>query len=101
MHKTTNMIFIQQDSPFEDETLIIEEDEQSVWAYRYDKNKELIQDGFLCSRGQLVENREEIKIAIDKGLAPPLLRSFHNKHSVQSDLQEKAIQAEWISNDEI
>jgi len=95
------MIFIQHDSPLGTEKIIIEEDEKSIWAYLVDNNGNLIQDGFLCSTGALVETKEQVKQAIDKGLAPPLLKNYQNDFSIQKNLTEADFRIDWVSENEI
>ena len=95
------MIFIQNRNPFGHENLIIEEDENSIWAYLIDNEDQLIMDGFICSTGKLVESSEEIKTAMDKGSAPPLLSKFKNEHSIQKSLNENDLSIEWVSEDEL
>jgi len=98
---TQKMIYIKEVNPNNDITLIIEEDIYSIWAYLLNDTSEIIQDGFICSTGHLVNSQEEIKNAIDNGLAPPLLKNFANEHSIQTNLNENDIEFEWQSKDEI
>ena len=95
------MIFIQSNSPFKEETLIIEEDTMSIWAYLLNDSNEIIQYGLLCSTGELIEEQSQIKTAIDNGLAPPLLRDFENDYSIQIGLAKDDLDVEWVSGEEL
>ncbi|GAA4841762.1 hypothetical protein [Algivirga pacifica] len=95
------MLYLEISSPYNQETLIIEEDQKSIWAYLLDHKQGIIMDGFLCSTGTLVNSQQEIKAAIDRGLAPPLQTKFKNNHSIQTNLSEKIISVDWYSPNQI
>jgi hypothetical protein len=95
------MIFIQEPNPFSNESLVIEEDANSIYAYRLNSEQTVLQDIFICSTGKIVETANEIKEAIDLGFAPPLLRSFANEYSIQKYLTEDDISINWISVEEV
>ncbi|MBR9859589.1 hypothetical protein GYB22_02335 [bacterium] len=95
------MIYIQEQNPFADETLVVEEDENSIWVYRVDSEKKIVQDVLFCSTGKLVENSADIKEASITGQAPPLLRSFANELYIQKGLTEDDISINWLSVDEV
>ncbi|WP_232124628.1 hypothetical protein [Tenacibaculum finnmarkense] len=78
-------------------------DIHSVWAYVIDitDNKDEIEfDGFICSRGTLIQNKEEIGTYIndDQGYAPPLLIEYKNEFSIINDLIESDIKIDWKDN---
>lgn len=95
------MIYIQEKNPFTDEALVVEEDENSIWIYRVDNENKIVQDALFCSTGKLVDNSAEIKEAISRGLAPPLLKSFANELSIQTGLTVDDITIKWLSADEV
>ena len=95
------MIFIEQQNPFGENILVIEEDKMSIWAYLIDENGQLIQDGFICSTGYLAKNKEEVKNAMSNGSAPPLLDSFQTPNSIQQNLNATDIAVKWVSQDEV
>ncbi|MCF1192029.1 hypothetical protein LRR18_10585 [Mangrovimonas sp. AS39] len=80
--------------------ILVQGDIHSVWAYVIDitDNKDEIEfDGFICSRGTIIQTKDEIETYIndDQGFAPPLLGDYKNKHSVIKDLVEANIEIEW------
>ena len=83
--------------------VLVQGDIHSVWAYIIDitNNKDEIEfDGFVCSRGTLIENSEEIETYIndDRGYAPPLLKEYSNKYSVIRNLEVTDIKIDWNDN---
>lgn len=78
-------IFISKRIPIGDHQIVIEGDQHTIWAYIF-LNKKILFDGFLCSRGTLIDNLDEVKMFIDKSCAPPLAKSFSNKFSIQKEV---------------
>ncbi|WP_299314097.1 hypothetical protein [uncultured Aquimarina sp.] len=96
---TIDGIFITSTDPISGRTLMIEEDEYSVWVYVLNLDKQGIDfDGFLCS----VVDPESITIspkeATKNGNSPPLTTNFANKHSYIKNLKSKDIQVHWKQN---
>ncbi len=96
---TVDGIFITSTDPISGRTLMIEEDEYSVWVYVLNSDKQGIDfDGFLCS----VVDPESITIspqeATKNGNAPPLTTSFSNKYSYIKNLKSKDIKIHWKQN---
>ncbi|WP_299439794.1 hypothetical protein [uncultured Aquimarina sp.] len=96
---TVDGIFITSTDPISGRTLMIEEDEYSVWVYVLNSDKQGIDfDGFLCS----VVDPESIKIspkeATKNGNAPPLTTTFANKYSYIKNLKSKDIKIYWKQN---
>ncbi len=95
----TDGIFITSTDPVSGRTLMIEEDEYSVWVYVLNSDKQGIDfDGFLCS----VVNPESItltpKEATKNGNAPPITTAFSNKYSYVKNLKSKDIKVYWKQN---
>jgi len=95
----TDTIFITSTDPISGRTLMIEEDEYSVWVYVLNADMQGIDfDGFLCS----VVDPESIEIspkeATKNGNAPPLTTSFSNKYSYIKNLKSKDIKVYWKQN---
>ncbi|AXT50760.1 hypothetical protein D1818_07925 [Aquimarina sp. BL5] len=92
-------IFITSTDPISGRTLMIEEDEYSIWVYVLNPDKQGIDfDGFLCS----VVDPESITIspkeATKNGNAPPLTTNFANKYSYIKNLKSKDIKVYWKQN---
>ena len=91
-------IFISDFNEEVNKTLVVEGDEHTIWAYvlnSLDGQNNIEFQGFLCSRGTLVEEESEIGDYIDQGFAPPLLRSFSNEYSVQEEITANNISIFW------
>src|SRR5690606_12792820 len=78
-------------------------DIHTVWAYVIDitNNKDEIEfDGFICSRGTIIQTKDEIEAYIndDQGFAPPLLAEYKNEYSIVNDLVESDIKIDWKHN---
>lgn len=96
---TVDGIFITSTDPISGRTLMIEEDEYSIWVYVLNADKQGIDfDGFLCS----VVDPESITIspkeATKNGNAPPLTTTFANKYSYIKNLKSKDIKIYWKQN---
>lgn len=83
--------------------ILVQGDTHSVWAYVIDitDHKDEIEfDGFICSRGTIVQTKDEIEAYIndDQGFAPPLLTEYKNEHSVIKNLTETDIEIHWNKN---
>lgn len=79
-----------------DRVVVVEGDEHSVWAYVLTPDQKGIDfDGFLCSRGTLAKNSEEIKSYMEAGCAPPLFAELSTESAIQEDLQTEDIQILW------
>ena len=83
--------------------ILVQGDIHTVWAYVIDitDNKDKIEfDGFICSRGTIVQTKDKIELYINdnQGFAPPLLAEYKNEHSVIKDLSETNIEIHWEKN---
>ncbi|WP_378183786.1 hypothetical protein [Aquimarina sp. SS2-1] len=92
-------IFITSTDPESGRTIMIEEDEYSIWVYVLNPDMQGIDfDGFLCS----VVDPESINIspkeATKNGNAPPLTSAFANQYSYIKNLKSKDIKIHWKSN---
>ncbi|MFD2561624.1 hypothetical protein [Aquimarina rubra] len=93
---TIDGIFITSTDPISGRTLMIEEDEYSIWVYVLNSDKQGIDfDGFLCS----VVDPESITIspkeATKNGNAPPLTTNYANKYSYIKNIKPKDIKVHW------
>lgn len=94
--KTRDRIFITSTDFESSRTLLIEEDENSVWAYLLKPNKEGIDfDGFICA----VKNPKAIQAGVvettKNGSAPALTSAFANKYSFIKKLRKQDIKIVW------
>jgi len=86
-----NDIYITRHIDLIQKDIVIEGDEHSIWAYLLDSENNIVLDGFVCSRGTIVDSTTLVKDFIDKGFAPPLSKDFKNDFSIQSDLNSADI----------
>lgn len=94
--KDKEPIFISSKDPNSNCTLLIEEDEYSVWAYLLRPDKEGIDfDGFLCAVQDPKTIQINVKEAIKNGVAPPLSTTFANKYSYVKKLRKQDIRIVW------
>lgn len=88
-------IFLTKVNQSEAQTLVIEGDEHSVWAYLLNSSQKVELDGFICSRGTLVESGDKVREFLDKGFQPPLVEALSNENSVQLEINEESIKIHW------
>ncbi|MEM7374607.1 MAG: hypothetical protein AAF587_38800 [Bacteroidota bacterium] len=92
-------IYISETNAVQRQELIIEGDAHSVWAYVLNLPENKVKfDGFVCSRGTIVERSEEVKEFIAKGISPPLMKRYSNQYSIQTGLESRHIQIDWREN---
>ncbi len=97
-----NEIYISKINEEQNREVIIEGDDHSVWAYVLKHSDETIGlefDGFVCSRGTVVESSDEVKMFIDKGISPPLMEKYANEFSIQNSIENEDIEINWIRNE--
>lgn len=85
---------IYKSDSFGDFNIVVEGDEHSIWAYVFEKVEEeyqLLCEGFICSRGLLVETNEDVKSYIEKDFQPPLMKEYAAENAVQKDLASSDI----------
>ena len=86
----------------QNQTLVIEGDGFSVWAYLLQEDDENIDfGGFLCSTGTLVDTDEEVEHFLKEGNQPPLLKEFANEFSIVPDLKSEEITVESLTAETI
>ncbi|MDE1208350.1 hypothetical protein [Tenacibaculum larymnensis] len=91
-------IYLTEYNETENRNLIIDSDQHSVWAYVLDSNNQIEFEGFLCSRGTLVESVENVKEFIAKDFQPPLRKNFANEFSIQSGIKNENLKIVWENN---
>ncbi|WP_375238886.1 hypothetical protein [Aurantibacter sp.] len=82
----------------EKRNLIIDSDQHSIWAYLLDSQNQIEFDGFLCSRGTLVESNEKVKEFIEMDFQPPLIKRVANEFSIQIGITNENIKIDWKNN---
>lgn len=89
-------IFLSQNHPLSSFCLVIQGDDHSIWAYLQDqKSNQILLDGFLCSRGTILDSPSLVKAFIDSELAPPISKSFSNEFTMQVDVRINDFQIHW------
>ena len=81
--------------------VIVEGNEYSVFAYiMKNSNTEpiILQDGFLCSRGTILQSASEIQEYIKNGVSPPLISEFSNDYSVVEKISNESINIAFENN---
>ena len=91
-------IYITQSADNSKCQLVIQGDDHSVYAYFLNNSGEVEFDGFLCSRGTLVESSEEVRNFIENSQNPPLTKSFANEFSIHEELVADDISIDWQKN---
>lgn len=79
-------------------SIVIKGDEHTVWAYLMKivgEEHHVIFHGFLCSRGTIVDNPEEVEEFLEQDLLPPLIEEYSNEFSIQMDLKNENFEIEW------
>ena len=57
--------------------------------------QELLFDGFLCSRGTIVDESEDVERYINNDLQPPLMESYKNEYSIHNSIVNSDLKIEW------
>lgn len=76
----------------------IKGDDNAVWVFVYQvegDSLDIIMDGFLCSRGEILENQLETIEYVQRGEAPPICREFASEECVVYGLAEDDIDVIW------
>jgi len=93
-----NDIFLSENNSQLQMNFLIESDEHSIWGYLIDAvTNEIIQDGFLCSKGTILGSTAEVKSFIDSGIAPPISKQYSNEYTIQPYIQENEIRINWTT----
>jgi hypothetical protein len=96
-------IFISEINERINRAIVIEGDEHTVWAYcmkLVDEEKELLFDGFICSRGTIVDKSEEVRNFISNDYQPPLMDEYKNDFSIHESITNEDFRIKW-ENDSI
>ena len=97
-----NEIYLSKINEEQNREVIVEGDDHSVWAYVLKHSEESIGiefDGFICSRGTLVESSKEIKDYINNAISAPLMKRYSNEFSIQREIENKDIEIDWHGNE--
>ncbi len=91
-------IYLTQYNESQKLSVIIEGDQYSVWAYIVDNENEemnILFHGFVCSKGLIVNTNEAVKLHLNQGAAPPLMREYANEYSIQNDISNDRLFIVW------
>jgi len=97
-----NEIYLSKINEEQNREVIVEGDDHSVWAYVLKHSEESIGiefDGFICSRGTLVESSKEIKDYMNNAISAPLMKRYSNEFSIQREIENKDIEIDWNGNE--
>ena len=81
--------------------IIVEGNEYSVFAYIMKNSSAepiIQQDGFLCSRGTILQSASEVLEYVKNGFSPPLISEFSNDYSVVEKISNKNINIVFENN---
>lgn len=102
---STEEIFVSEINETIERAIIIDGDEHTVWAYllkMVNEEQELLFEGFICSRGTIVDESTDVNEYIDKGFQPPLLRNYRNEFSMHKNLTNEDFEIIWeIENNRV
>ncbi|BDD09829.1 hypothetical protein FUAX_22610 [Fulvitalea axinellae] len=90
-----NEIYISEFNQEEGVGLIISGDEHSVWAYLTNEDNEILLDGFVCSRGLLIDTNDDVRKYIEASFQPPLIREYASEFAVKTDLNADDLTIAW------
>jgi len=80
-------------------TLVIEGDPHSVWAFYITPESQSVKfDGFICSRGTIIDDINEVNDYLKNGFSPPISSEYANENTKQN-VSIKDISIAW--NEEI
>lgn len=91
-------IFLSEVNEHLERAIVIDGDQHTIWAYclkKVNDKQELLFDGFICSRGTVVKNSQEVKNFIDNDLQPPLMDKYVNEYSIHQSLCSEDFKIEW------
>ncbi len=91
-------IYITEYNKLENRNLVIDSDQHSIWAYVLDSENRIEFDGFICSRGTLVDTSSNVKEFIENDFQPPLTKNIANEFSIQSEIKNEDIKIFWNDN---
>ncbi|GAA3509444.1 hypothetical protein GCM10022393_22390 [Aquimarina addita] len=96
---TINRIFITDTDPQSERTIMIEEDEYSIWAYLLQPDMQGIDfDGFICAVIDPKTMKIDPKDATKNGNATPLDATFSNQYSYVKGIKKEDINVSWKPN---
>lgn len=89
-------LFIESNDDASGKTLIVEEDQYSIWAYILTDQKDGIDfDGFLCSRIDPMKHKIDPISVTDQGGAPPIFPPYSNEFSFVAEVNRKDVEIRW------
>lgn len=95
-------IYISEVNESKDFGIVVEGDEHSIWAYfleiEGDEHKVLF-DGFICSRGTVLDSTNEVKNYLKQGKSPPLAKDYLSEYSVHKDVTNEDFEIQWLKNE--
>lgn len=92
-------LFYSEQDPLSQRYLVIEEIDNSIWAYlTFPNSTKIEKDCFLANRTRLDKSVNLEKLS-EQGIPPPINDTFATAFSYQPDLEEEDISVEWINEE--
>ena len=94
-------IYISKINEEQNREIVVEGDNHSIWAYvllQSEESFEIEFDGFVCSRGTILESSKDIKKYINKVISAPLIKKYSNEFSIQRGIENENIEIDWKGN---
>ncbi len=98
METNKSEIYITEYNKLENRNLVIDSDQHSIWAYVLDSDNKVELEGFICSRGTLVDTSSKVREFVENDFQPPLTKNIGNEFSIQSDITKEDIKIFWNDN---
>ena len=94
-------LFYSEQDPISLRYLVIEEIDNSIWAYlTFPNNTKIEKDCFLANRTKLNGSINLEKLS-EQGITPPISDTYATTFSYQPNLEEEDISVEWINEEVI
>ncbi len=96
---THKPLFFESQDQFTGRYLIIDEDENSIWAYLTRPNSlEIEKDCFLGSRTKIINDDFDIKAYKDRDRPPPITREYFSENGYLPDLKASNLSVTWFED---
>lgn len=102
IQRTMERIFYQNQDEFTGRFVVVDEDENSIWAYlTFPFEERIDKDCFLGSRRKIEIEELDFKKYKRKQIPPPMTKDFSTKESYLPDLKVEEISVDWRGNGKV